>query len=76
MDNHRSKGRSPAPQPGGTLTSAEARWLSPYGEVKSAWEKTEKGIKYRITIPPNCTAEVMIGGKTELLTTGGYKYEL
>ena len=64
-----------APVPGGTLRHAEASYQSLYGEVKSAWEKTETGVKFTITIPSNCTAEIRLpDGRTELKKAGVYEY--
>ncbi len=63
-----------APVPGGTLTHAEASYLSPYGLVKSSWTRTDGGIKYQITVPANCTATVRIGNRLETVTTGEYEY--
>lgn len=63
------------PIPGGTLTHAEANYQSLYGEVKSAWEKTESGVKCTVTIPPNCTAEIRLAdGRTENVTAGKYQF--
>ena len=65
-----------APQPGGTLTRAEASWLSPYGFVTSGWEKTEIGTRFTIEIPPNTTATITLpNGKTETVNAGRYSYE-
>ena len=65
-----------APVPGGTLTHAEASYLSPYGEVESRWEKTETGIHYTIAIPSNCTAEIRLPGReTVQATSGSYTFE-
>lgn len=66
-----------APQPGGTLTQAEASWLSPYGEVKSRWEKTENRTNFEIEIPSNATATITLpDGKTETVNAGRYRYEI
>ena len=48
------------PQPGGGLTHAKAEFTSMYGEIQSSWEKTEKGMKYRFTIPSNSSASVIL----------------
>ena len=64
-----------APQPGGTLTHAEGQYLSLYGTVKSAWEKREDGgTAYRIEIPANCSATVILDGETRDLTAGQYVF--
>ena len=66
-----------APVPGGTLTNAEASYISLYGEVKSRWEKTDGGVKYVFEIPANCTAEIRLpGGRTETVNAGRYEYEI
>jgi len=42
--------------------------------MESAWEKTERGMKYRITIPANTTAEVILpGGESKTLTAGQHE---
>ena len=66
-----------APQPGGTLTQASASWLSPYGEVKSRWEKAENSTCFEIEIPTNTTATITLpNGKTETVNAGRYRYEI
>lgn len=60
-----------APVPGGSLTSAEARYLSPYGEVRSGWEKNGSEYRFTVVIPANCTADIILpGGRTEAVTAG------
>ncbi|MBP3901830.1 MAG: family 78 glycoside hydrolase catalytic domain [Blautia sp.] len=49
-----------APIPGGTLTYAEAQYLSPYGEVKSSWKREQGETVYSIEIPANCSAEIKL----------------
>ena len=64
------------PLPGGTLTHAKANYRSPYGLVESGWEKNDNGIKYVVTIPANCTAEVILpGGERRILSAGRYEME-
>ncbi|MBQ6331535.1 MAG: family 78 glycoside hydrolase catalytic domain [Clostridia bacterium] len=64
-----------APIPGGTLTHAEASYLSPYGKVESRWERTESGTTFTVTVPANTTAEVRLpNGRTEQITAGRYEY--
>lgn len=64
------------PLPGGTLTYAKARYQSLYGLVESSWERQENGTKYVITIPANCTAEVILpGGEQKILSAGRYEME-
>ncbi len=64
-----------APEPGGTLTYAGAEWNSPYGAVRSRWERTEKGFRFEIEIPANTSAEIRLpDGRTETVTAGRYEY--
>ena len=64
-----------APVPGGTLTHAEADWLSPYGTVSSRWVREDGQIRYTIEVPVNCTARVQLpDGRTEMLTAGIHRY--
>jgi alpha-L-rhamnosidase len=49
------------PRPGGTITSAEAKFLSPYGECRCAWELVDahdavRMLKVNILVPLNTTA--------------------
>ncbi len=67
-----------APVPGGDLTHAEATYKSLYGEVASCWEKTENGVKYTITIPANCTAEIRLSSQSSQaihVTAGIYTFQ-
>ncbi|MBO5999668.1 MAG: family 78 glycoside hydrolase catalytic domain [Lachnospiraceae bacterium] len=66
-----------APVPGGYLTHIEADYKSLYGEVKSRWEKTDSGIRFRFEIPANCTADIRLpDGRTEKVSAGRYEYEV
>lgn len=65
-----------APVPGGTLTFAEASYDSPCGKVESSWHILNDRTKYVITIPANCTAEVILpGGERKTLSAGHYEME-
>ena len=65
-----------APVPGGTLTHAEASYLSPYGKVTSAWKRENGRTIFTIAIPANCEAEIKLpDGRTETVNTGRYTYE-
>jgi alpha-L-rhamnosidase len=44
------------PQPGGPLTWAKASYESPYGTIRSAWQRTAAGLEWQVTVPPNTTA--------------------
>jgi len=55
------------PQPVGDLTWAKATHVSPYGLITSSWTKTGHFFKLTITIPPNCTASVILpAAETEI----------
>ena len=60
-----------APRPGGSLTHAEASWNSIYGMVKSGWQSDETGTEYRITVPANCCAEVILPGMDAVQALSG-----
>jgi alpha-L-rhamnosidase len=60
-----------APIPG-PLTSAQARYNSPYGEVSSAWKKEDGLFELKVNVPPNTTAKIIIPGDIdEGLTLNG-----
>jgi len=64
-----------APRPGGSFTQAHAKYRSVFGLVESGWERGRDEIRYRITIPAGCTAELVLpGGKTEKLSAGKYVF--
>ncbi|MBR1841998.1 MAG: family 78 glycoside hydrolase catalytic domain [Oscillospiraceae bacterium] len=63
-----------SPVPGGTLTHAEASYLSPYGTVKSAWEKKKGAVIFRVSVPSNCTADIKLGGKIKTVAAGEYEF--
>lgn len=59
------------PVPGGSLTFARGSYLSPYGRVSSAWERTEDGYTITVTVPANTTACVCLpDGQTEEVGAG------
>ena len=64
-----------APVPGGSLDFAEAKYLSPYGEVASRWERSGDGVRYLISVPANCRAEIRLpDGRYESVAAGNYEY--
>lgn len=63
------------------LERFEATHLSPYGEIRSQWERQGKHITYRVTVPPNSTATfyppVQVKDRTPLpLEAGTYEWQL
>lgn len=53
------------PVVGGSLDFAEVVFESPYGRIKSRWEKTESQIEYFFEIPANTKAHVILEDGTE-----------
>ncbi|MER7273887.1 family 78 glycoside hydrolase catalytic domain [Dactylosporangium sp. NPDC000244] len=50
------------PRPGGGLTSASARHITPYGEAAIAWRLTAEGIEVDTTVPTGTTAVLDLDG--------------
>lgn len=48
------------PRPGGGLTHAQARHLTPYGMAESAWKIADGKFDLDVTIPPNTDAQVIL----------------
>ena len=64
-----------APLPGGSLTHAEASYVSVFGKVESSWVREGEKTVYTITVPANCTAEVKLpGGRTETVGAGRHQF--
>ncbi|MGF0118638.1 glycoside hydrolase family 78 protein [Promicromonospora sp. Marseille-Q5078] len=51
-----------APRPGGGLTHAEARHVTPYGTAAVAWSLADGELVVRFTVPVGATAEVDVPG--------------
>ncbi len=49
-----------APRPGGGLTWASAALESPYGRIESSWERDATGTTFRVKVPPNTEAEIVL----------------
>jgi alpha-L-rhamnosidase len=65
-----------APQPGGSLTFAEARYNSVFGMVESGWERKDGRTVYTFRVPANCTAEIRLpGGLDKTVGAGEYRFE-
>ena len=48
------------PRPGGGITHAQARHLTPYGMAESAWKIADGKFDLDVTIPPNTNAQVIL----------------
>ncbi|MCX7824684.1 MAG: glycoside hydrolase family 78 protein [Verrucomicrobiae bacterium] len=53
-----------APTPGGKLTSADVRYDSIRGRIKTAWKKSGDKLTLDVTIPANTTATVLVPAKS------------
>jgi alpha-L-rhamnosidase len=51
------------PQPVGDLTYVEASLLSPYGMIRSHWEKKGDSFTWQISVPANATATIYVPAK-------------
>jgi alpha-L-rhamnosidase len=49
-----------APHPGGDLTEASARHLTPYGPAAISWRRTEDRFDVEVEVPPNTMAEIAL----------------
>ncbi len=66
-----------APKPGGHVSHASFTYQSVYGEVSSAWKKTESGVEYSIKIPANCEAKLELPGQEkQSLEAGNYFFQV
>ncbi|MGN1015785.1 MAG: alpha-L-rhamnosidase C-terminal domain-containing protein [Faecousia sp.] len=66
-----------APRPGGHFTYAKASYDSVYGRVESGWRKKEGALVFDITIPANCTAEIVLpNGEAKSVSSGRYCIEI
>ncbi len=62
------------PLVGGTLTQASATLESPYGTIRSGWEKGERRISYHFEVPANTTATIMLPGRPDDLARLSAQY--
>ena len=63
------------PIAGGSLKFAKASYDSVFGLVESGWERKDGKIVYVISIPSNCTAQIILPDKQPILLGAG-KHEL
>ena len=63
-----------APKVGGKFTFANCEYQSAYGKVKSGWEKKNSVTTYRIVIPANTTAKVILPSGEKMLSAGEYEF--
>ncbi|MCI8623010.1 MAG: family 78 glycoside hydrolase catalytic domain [Provencibacterium sp.] len=55
------------PQPGGSLTWAEGSLDTPYGLLKSRWERAGSSVRWEVTVPANTTATLELPEGARLL---------
>lgn len=64
------------PQPGGTVTSAQTSFDSPYGPYAVSWALNGEDMTVNISVPPNTTAQVMLPGVNEMMGSGKKVYSV
>lgn len=66
-----------APQPGGGLSRAAARILTPYGEAASSWQIGDEVFRLKVRVPPSTLARVILPNqaKTYLVTGGLHHFQ-
>jgi len=63
------------PLPGGSLSSASARHLTPYGEAGVSWQRAEGRLVLRVDVPVGSTATVHVPGDTAPVRVGHGHHE-
>jgi alpha-L-rhamnosidase len=64
-----------APVPGGGLTWAHARHITPYGMAESAWRIEGDDLVVTAVVPPNTTATVVLPGRTDAVEVAAGRHE-
>ncbi|WP_216326472.1 alpha-L-rhamnosidase [Deinococcus aestuarii] len=66
------------PIPGGGLTFASARHVTPYGEASAAWVIRDGQIEVQVVVPPNTSATVILPGEEDTpleILSGEHRWE-
>lgn len=64
-----------SPRPGGHFEFAEASYDSVYGKIFVRWDKTDGGYKYKISVPSNCKADIILpDGRKQTFGAGEYEF--
>lgn len=59
------------------INSAKASYNSIHGEIKAEWKKTSEGeYEYKVLLPVNCSAEVILPGRKEQVKSGDYIFKI
>ena len=65
-----------SPRPGGTVTSAKAQHVTPYGKAAVEWSLKDGKMELRIEIPPNTSAQVQAGTFEETVGSGYHQWRI
>lgn len=66
-----------APHFGGSLTYAGTRYQSVFGLITTYWERKEDHFLLAVTIPGNCTAQIVLpNGETHRVESGQHTFEV
>ena len=63
-----------APKAGGKFTFAKCEYQSVYGKVSCGWERSNGKTMYKIVIPANTTAKVILPSGEKMLSAGEYEF--
>ncbi len=63
-----------APKPGGKFTFAKCEYRSAYGKVSCGWKKEKGKTTYKISIPANTSAKVILPSGEKTLGAGEYEF--
>ena len=63
-----------APKVGGKFTFAKCEYQSVYGKVSCGWQREDGKATYKIVIPANTTAKVILPSVEKTLTAGEYEF--
>lgn len=64
------------PKPGGTITSAETRFDSPFGPYSVSWKLDGEKMSVDVEVPPNGSAQVVLPGIDEVVGSGKRHYDV
>ena len=64
-----------APKAGGKFTFAKCEYQSVYGKVSCGWQRQNGKATYKIAIPANTTAKVVLPSGEKTLTAGEYEFK-
>jgi alpha-L-rhamnosidase len=59
------------PRPGGGISSATARHVSPFGPIEVSWRQDGRSMELDVLVPPGTTATVILPGEAPRNTGPG-----